>query len=218
MNKKIEIGGWIMSGNPRIAEIMSDSNIFDFLVIDMQHGTITSENMENILSRISCKKYIRLRKKDDSLITQALDAGADHIIVPNVTKIEDIIYDRSYGLYRSRGYGFNKEIENHDLIAQIEYPLSIECINNIFNHINGYMIGPYDLKRCGGNEKHENMFLKIAKQKNIKRGYHIVFPTEQNIIEKIKMGYNFLALGTDCIAIGEWCRKWGSLDYESFSN
>jgi len=215
--KKIEFGGWIMSGNPQIAEIMSNSNIFDFLVIDMQHGTITSLEMENILSRISCTKYVRLRKKDDSLITQALDAGANHIIIPNVMKLEDIIYDRSYGLYRSRGYGFKEKEGKHDIIAQIEYPLSKEYINDIFNHINGYMIGPYDLKRCGGTEEHEKMFLEISKQKNIKRGYHIVFPTKEKILEKIKMGYNFLALGTDLISVGEWCRQWDLSEYESFS-
>lgn len=198
----------MMLGNPQIAEIMDDSGVFDFLVIDMQHSTTTSREMENILARIKCEKYIRLKEASSSLICQAFDAGADSIIIPNVMSVEDILHFRSYGLYRSRGYAFDETEENHKVIAQIEYPLHIDTIKEIFSTVDGYMIGPYDMKRCGGTKEHEMKYLELAKEKDILRGYHIVFPTKKIIKKKIKEGYNFLALGIDTIAIGEWCRKW----------
>jgi len=207
-SSNIIYGGWLMLGNPQIAEIMDQSNIFDNITIDMQHSTITDREMENILSRIKCEKCVRLLKSDENLICKALDAGADHIIIPNVTSIRDVTFPRSYGLYRSRGYGFEERENTHKILAQIEYPISIEVARDIFDLVDGYMIGPYDMKEWGGTYEDELKYLKLAKEMNKIRGYHIVFPKENIIREKINLGYNFLVLGTDCIAIGEWCRKW----------
>lgn len=208
INNEIYIGSWIASGNPQIAEIMDQSGIFDFLVIDMQHSTITRREMENLLSRITCEKYVRLRKSDDSLYCQAMDAGADGVIIPDCYKPSDVTLDRSYGLYRSRGYGFKKELIKHNIISQIECPLKEDLLRDIFSVSDGYMIGPYDMNRRGGNSDDDNRCLELAKKMGIKRGYHLVFPTEEKLNKLINEGYNFIALGTDCIAIGEWCRKW----------
>lgn len=201
-------GSWMMLGNPQIAEIMSQSKVFDFLVIDMQHSTITDREMENMLARIDCDKYVRINKGNSELICKALDAGADHIIIPNVYSPQDIAHFRSYGLYRSRGYGFDEEEGEHKIIAQIEYPLKKDEVIDILNVSDGYIIGPYDMRQCGGTDKNEKEYLAIAKRMNKIRGYHIVFPTKEKIKEKIKEGYNFLIIGIDTIAIGEWCRQW----------
>jgi len=58
---------------------------------------------------------------------------------------------------------------------------------------------------AGGIEKIEKHIIQIAKSHNIKCGYHIIYPTKKIIRYKIKMGYDFIALGCDSIILGEAC-------------
>ena len=145
---------------------------FDFLVIDMEHGSISDGKLSEILdvfNNSNCLPFVRVAKNENILIRRALDLGAKGIIVPGVNSKDDvekarkaIFYppngERGIGFSKANKYGLNfdkyfneinKEIK---FIAQIEHINAIKNIDEIFSnsYIDYYMIGPYDLSGSMG--------------------------------------------------------------------
>ena len=174
MNKnknKINIGSWIMSYNPASAKLMSSLG-FNWLCIDLEHSTITFDQMEILISIIESNgsvPFVRVGANDKLYIKKALDAGAKGIIVPmiNTVKeakeaIEATYYHpkgkRGVGFARAHNYGYNfnkyvnKESNKIQLYLQIE---SIDGIKNLekildLKNISGTILGPYDLSSSLG--------------------------------------------------------------------
>lgn len=172
-NKKndLSIGSWITLGHPSIAEIMCKAG-FDWLVIDLEHSSITLKEAEELIRVISLckvKPYVRLTSNNSDQIKRVLDSGAEGIIVPMVNCYQDALKaveacyypplgKRSVGLARAQkfGVGLNDYIKwknkNLSLIVQIEHVDAINNLEEIFSckKIDGYMIGPYDLSASMG--------------------------------------------------------------------
>tara|TARA_B100000029_G_C17537798_1_gene945530 strand:- start:214 stop:945 length:732 start_codon:yes stop_codon:yes gene_type:complete len=183
-NKKIKIGSWITSYNPSAAHLMSSLG-FEWLCVDMEHSTITFDQMSLLISIIknnSSTAFVRVGSNNQLQIKKALDAGAEGIIVPMVNTvkeaknaIEATYYypkgKRGVGLSLASDFGFNfeeylkKESKKIKLILQIE---TIEAINNLdrileLKNISGTLIGPYDLSSSlGVIGKLENPLVKKA--------------------------------------------------------
>ena len=169
--KKKQIGSWITSYNPDTASLMSSLG-FKWLCVDMEHSTITFDQMSILISTIKINNsipFVRVGSNEKLLIKKALDAGAEGIIVPMINSVKDAknaiestyYYPkgkRGVGLTRASNFGFNfeKYIKNDSkkiqLILQIE---SIEGINNLekilnLKNISGTLLGPYDLSSSLG--------------------------------------------------------------------
>lgn len=90
--KKPKFGIFLNSASPIIAEQLSFSG-YDWLLVDTQHGpmdNITLSGMLNAISSGGCLSMVRVgSSKDRAGIQQALDLGADGILIPYVNNAEE---------------------------------------------------------------------------------------------------------------------------------
>jgi len=185
-----------------------------------------AEQLIRVIDLAGCKPFIRLSGHSPLQIKRVLDAGAKGILAPMVesqAQIESIIAschypprgNRGMGLARAQGYGeantkssyitaFSKDIE---IYAQIESVAGIENLDSIFSQdINGYFIGPYDLSASLGNPgifnseefiNAENQILQASKKYQVKSGYHLVEPNQDQIPILVNKGYDMIAFSVD---------------------
>ena len=214
-SKKINIGSWITSFNPSAVHLMSSMG-FKWLCIDMEHSTITFDQMSVLISTIENNQsipFVRVGSNDKLNIKKALDAGAKGIVVPMVntlkdakSAIESTYYyprgKRGVGLSKASnfGYNFEKYVKNESkkiqLILQIE---SIEGINNLekildLKNISGTLLGPYDLSSSlGVIGKLESPLVKKAIKKyeeiSNKKKVPMGIHVAQPDLNKIKLAY-----------------------------
>ena len=86
------IGSWIQTGSAENTEILSDAG-YDWLVIDMEHGSISMSNLPDLIRAClinECLPLVRVSDDSASKIKSALDAGAGGIMIPNVMNAEQI--------------------------------------------------------------------------------------------------------------------------------
>jgi len=170
-NNSITLGSWINIPHQSVIEIMGTAG-FEWLVLDMEHGSINMESAQNLIGHIQgcgMKALVRVSKNEEVVIKRVLDAGADGVIVPMVKSGEEaeravsfVKYPprgkRGVGLSRAQSYGttFEKYLKWVDegivVIAQIEH---IDAVNNLedilaVDGIDGIIVGPYDLSASMG--------------------------------------------------------------------
>lgn len=157
-------------GNLQVAEMISDSG-FDWVMIDMEHSTLSVDSIQNSLPVFGNKmlRIVRVPGNDNICIKRVLDTGCDGIIVPmimNAQEAERVIQSskyppdgkRSAGLTRAHGYGrdSNKYLtganQNVIIMLMIEH---IKAVNNLdsilkINGIDAIFIGPGDLSASMG--------------------------------------------------------------------
>jgi 2-dehydro-3-deoxyglucarate aldolase len=223
----ITVGTWVTIGHTSIIEILCDAG-FDWLTIDLEHNTINQETLRHLIIAGQAKGvaiFVRVPKNDEVYIKQALDAGADGLIVPMIDNHEDALKAVKYayyppkgirgvGLSRAQRYGeaFEEYLgwanKNLTIIAQIEHIDAIKQLEKIasVDEIDALMIGPYDLSSSLGKPglfdddivmTALDDFMRITKDCKANIGQHIV-PLEQwRFDEAMKKGYSFIAYGTD---------------------
>ena len=182
--KKIEVGSWITTYNPSATHLMSSLG-FKWLCIDMEHSTITFDQMEILIATIESNgsiPFVRVGANDQLYIKKALDAGAQGIIVPMINNvveakkaIESSYYNpkgkRGVGWARAHNFGYNFDQYLKNKSSKIKLILQIESITGIQNlekilelkNISGTILGPYDLSASlGVIGKLENTLVKKA--------------------------------------------------------
>ena len=209
-DNRTPIGSWLQIGSLDFTYMMIKAG-FDFLVIDMEHGSISENklvNLLNIFDGTDCLPMVRVANNDKILIRRALDLGAKGIIVPGVQSKDDIklasdaiFYPpkgkRGIGYSKANNFGidfdeyFKYSNDNAIFIVQIENKIAVNNIDDIFscNDIFSYLIGPYDLSGSLGlvgdfDSKEYLNTLKIVKKSSEK--YDIksgIHIVEPNIIE-----------------------------------
>jgi len=89
---KMKFGIFVNSASPIVAEQLAHLG-YDWLLVDTQHGPMTSEKLSCMLMAIAsggCKSLVRVGSFDDRAgIQQALDLGADGILVPYINTAEE---------------------------------------------------------------------------------------------------------------------------------
>jgi 2-dehydro-3-deoxyglucarate aldolase len=234
-NQKLTFGSWITIGHSSIPEIMSRAGFdwlvidLEHSVITIEQAqqliqTIESKGMVPL---------VRLTENDSALIKRVMDAGAYGVLVPMVKTRKDAkkainavkyppVGTRGVGLARAQGYGktfteYNKWVNKESVvIVQIEHIDAVENIDEILSldDIDGYIIGPYDLSASLGipgdlnNEKvieAEQKVLQVAEKYGKIAGFHVVEPDIDLTLQKIKMGYRFIAESIDFLFLGNHC-------------
>ena len=195
-----------------------------------------AEKLIRVIDLNDCKPYVRVSSNSESEIKRVLDFGAKGIIVPMICNagdikkaIESCFYppkgNRGMGLNRSHGYGenikktdyINNTSDEIEVFATIESKEALKNLDDIFQQdITGYIIGPYDLSSSIGEPGNffsdefiaaEKLILETAKKYKIRRGIHVVEPDLDQLKEKIKDGYNFIAYSVDFRMLDESLRK-----------
>ena len=103
---KPKFGIFVNSHSPTVAEQMAHSG-YDWLLVDTQHGPMGYETLSAMLCGIAsggAKSLVRVGGYDDRAgIQQALDTGADGVLVPYINTAEEARQAVSCALYPTAG-------------------------------------------------------------------------------------------------------------------
>jgi 2-dehydro-3-deoxyglucarate aldolase len=199
----------------------------------MEHSVtdyFKAEQLIAIIQSKGLKAFVRVGENNTRIIKRVLDAGADGIIVPMVTTVEDakkaveaVKYPphgkRGVGLARAQKYGFGFEdykagkANEIVLIAQIEHVDAVKNLESILaiDGIDGTFIGPYDLSGSMGKPgKYNDEDVKEVLQRyedTVNKydkliGYHVIEPDIRLVKDKLNKGYNFIAFSLDTLFLG----------------
>ena len=230
---ELTIGSWITLPNIIIPELLSyakfdwlciDMEHTPINLNDVQNLIISIEN-NNLTS------LVRVGDHDSNNIKRIMDIGADGIIAANVKNkneamniVNSVKYPsqgkRGVGLYRAQKYGYSlgqymKWLEKKSIvIVQIESLEAIENLEEIFSTkgVDAFMIGPYDLSASLGipgdfnNLKFKKSIKKIMSMSikyNLTAGIHSVSSSPDEVINKIKQGFNFISYSLDTIFLAD---------------
>ncbi len=158
-------GVGLHTNDPFIADIIGNAG-FDYILIDGQHGPLDPlmlYNMVNGLGRTESDVVVRVAYNEPWMIGQALDMGADGVIVPLVDSADDVRKAVDAAKYPPMGHRSNGPRKtwrlgsyedyllraNEETIVwpQIETAGAMEEIDEFLEveGIDGIMIGPSDL-------------------------------------------------------------------------
>mgnify|MGYP001422555022 CR=1 FL=1 len=197
--KKPSIGTFIQINSPEIAEIIASEN-FEWIAIDMEHGCINLNDLNNIFRSIDMYNklpIVRLPNNDIILCRKVLDYGACGVIVPLVEsgdQIKEIVKYSKYPPYGNRGVAFmrsNLYGKDFDLyykqlsklkliIAMIENIKGLENLDDILStkYLDSIFIGPYDLSAslgCPGDFNNKKFIAAINIIKSKCKKYRIPY-------------------------------------------
>jgi len=184
-----------------------------------------------------CIPLVRLAWNDPIQAKAVMDSGAAGVLVPMVNSradaelaVKGVKYPpmgyRGVGLARAQGYGltFDAYVEagNRDslLMVQIEHIDAVDHIEEIVSvpGIDGTFIGPYDLSMSmglTGQLDHPEMqaakkrVLEATRARGLAAGIHLVHPdrAQDELGLCVDLGYQFIAMGTDILFLGDSCRR-----------
>src|SRR4026208_1185456 len=151
--KQLRAGGtkrglFLNSHSPTVAEQLAHSG-YDWLLVDTQHGPMGNESLSAMLSGISnggAKSMVRVGGYDDRPgIQQALDMGADGVLIPYINTAEEArqavsctkyptvgtrsVYFPQRSMNKAGLLGYAGNFNNNGIVAlQVE---TASCIDNI---------------------------------------------------------------------------------------
>lgn len=229
VNKQFSLGSWIQMPDQFSAEIMAKAGFdwlaidleHGFISLDAAFRLIQT------IDNAGALPIVRLHENDPSTIRRVMDAGAGGVIVPMINTAEEakravdaVKYfpegKRSFGLGRAHEFGLNfdtyiNEINQTSVVViQIEHKDALANLDTILAvpGIDAIIIGPYDLSGSMGIPgKFDDPAFRSAvtqiinkvKQSPVALGIHIVHPSEQDLHERIRQGFTFIAYGMDTI-------------------
>ncbi len=233
-SRKQLFGAWVSYSEPSITETFAKAG-FDFLAIDMEHSTITMPEAKGIITvsqfyDVPC--IPRPVSHSNDFIKPLLEFGADGMLIQMVNNSDDVekliqhikyppIGNRSYGVNRAQGYGFdfdsyiNDWNDNSIFMIQVESINAVENIESILSHdeIDGVMIGPYDISGSlgvPGQLNHPEVInaskkvIKACEKYGKSCGTQLNDPNLKNINALFELGYTFAILGSDLFVLWKW--------------
>lgn len=219
-------GLWVALANPHSAEICAGAG-FDWILIDAEHGPNDIPLIAAQLAAVTrhpTHPVVRLPMGEPWLIKQALDIGAQTLMIPMVETAEQaellaraLRYPpfgiRGMGASLGRASNFGRiadyaETANDQvcLIAQIESRLGVENVDAIVatEGVDAILIGPADLSAdmgYGGKatvpEVMETVEMLIGKIKAAGKPAGIMTGDPEMIALACRAGVRFMANGTD---------------------
>ena len=161
--QKLHLGTWISSGSPVLAEIAAESG-FDWLLFDMEHGFGSEESLFGQLMATKgtgAAAIVRVGAPHPDLILRVLDRGADGVMIPHVSSVEEAercVQAVHYPPRGRRGYSRSVRACNYGLqppettipplvVAQIETIEGVENAESIaaVDGVDVLFVGPADL-------------------------------------------------------------------------
>ena len=230
-------GTFSKCSDPAIIECIGLAG-FDFVVIDLEHGPNSFETAQNLVRAAvihNLTPVIRVGENNESMISKALDIGAQGIQVPQINKKEDALHvvnaarfspagNRGVCRYvRAAGYSSQNKNEYFEMsnkqnlvIIHIEGKRGIDNFEEIagVDGIDIMFLGPYDLSQSLGVPGQTNhpkvidaMKKVIAKAagKNKYVGTFVETPDEYKMWKEL--GLMYLAYKVDTGIFYDACHK-----------
>ncbi|MDP3722466.1 MAG: aldolase/citrate lyase family protein [Candidatus Omnitrophota bacterium] len=226
-------GAWVSIGHPEIASIFANAR-GDFVGFDLEHTTIDLSVAQQIIRAChECGRACLPRIAPGNLeqVRRLLDAGADGVIVPQVSHPEDIDRvvealryppegKRSFGVAAAHRYGraFDAYVRAANaslpLIVQVETITAVEQIGSIVTHpdVDGVMVGPYDLSGSLGIPgklsdprvtEAAGRVVAACASAGKSCGTHLVRPSLEGIRQHLASGFTFFVLGSDVFNLAQ---------------
>lgn len=219
---------WLSLRDPLSAEAVARSGV-DLVVIDLQHGGIEAGDLLPLLQATQpfVPALVRLLAPEPTLVTRALDLGADGVIAPLVddARVARALVaaarypaagNRSYGPVRAalrHGAAYRERVAEHALvIAMIETRAGLAAVDEIaaVDGLNGLFIGPADLGLALGvgpqTDGRDPAYLaararvvEAAHARGLSVGLHGDDPVMQRAA--LEAGIDWVVIGTDLRAI-----------------
>lgn len=230
-----QIGCWVGLADGYAAEIMGTAG-FDWLVIDGEHAPNDIRSLRDQLIALQASDshpVIRLPVGETWMVKQALDVGAQTILVPMVESAEqaaELVRACTYPPHGTRGVGaalaratqyssVSDYIPTADaqicLLVQVENRAGIAALDDVLaiDGVDGVFIGPADLAAdlgYGGNagapEVQAVIADALARIKAAGKAPGILGVTEQATQGYLDMGAQFLAVGIDVLILAQTAR------------
>jgi 2-dehydro-3-deoxyglucarate aldolase len=111
--KKATIGTWMQIPSSTVAEILGQAG-FDWITIDMEHGTFSLHQLPDIFRAIelgNSLSLVRLANDDIKDCKQVLEAGASGFILPliqNSIQLQNVVENTSWPPIGKRGIPFSR--------------------------------------------------------------------------------------------------------------
>ena len=184
------IGTWNTLASPLVTEVIAKGG-FDFQIIDLEHGPFILDQIHLHVQACEaagvCSPIVRVPRSEDWMVQQAMDQGAQGIIIPHVSNkksAQDFISVLKYYPIGSRGIspftkagGFNKSntikyVANSNseslAIIIIESKEGLEKLDEILEvtDIDVVYFGAYDLSQelgYPGDVRHPEVIKTIRK-------------------------------------------------------
>lgn len=235
--KELTIGSWLSLGNVYATEIMAKSGFDWLAIDMEHSATTLAcaTQMIQVIDLCGVVPLVRVAENNPVLIKQVMDAGACGVIIPMVNNkecalnaVKAVKYPpqgvRGVGIWRAQGYGakfeeYQKWAKRETIvIVQVEHIESVNNLEEIFSveGIDAFMVGPYDLSGSlgvPGKFSHPDVVSalkrvrEVSKKMNMPSGYHIVYPKEVLVREKINEGYSFIAYSADFLLLQSKCHE-----------
>ena len=230
---KPAIGLWLQTHSFHTARIIAAQGLLDWLLVDMEHTPVDLSTASMIFATIAdvsagaCTPLARVAHGTMDQIKQALDAGAQGVIVPMINTAEDAANAVRFARYPPQGergaggivphfgFGTTSHIEyvqnaNAEILVaiQIETQAAIENIDSILDTpgIDLVFIGPFDLHISLGLPPglwSESTVFRAAVDRVIaackRRGlpFGTLTPSAEGAKNRLIDGFTFLGMGSD---------------------
>jgi len=198
----VVLGTWCTIASPSVVNVIAAAGL-DFVIIDMEHGPHnfqTAEDMIRAAEVENCTPLVRVAKNDGALILNALDIGAQGVVIPHIESRVDAELAVSYAKYyplgergfspftRAGGYSLHN-VQNHSrtqneqtfVILVLEGKEGISSLDDILtvdrieNKVDVIYVGAYDLSQAVGlpgqvDHPEVRKYLEICMRKIKNRG------------------------------------------------
>ena len=228
------IGTIVTLSDPQAAEVLAGSG-FDWLFLDGEHAPLGTMHIVRLLQTVQgrCFCAVRIPGTQEAFIKQALDSGADGIIVPRVNNLEMVqqvvrhakyppLGERSVGVSRAQGFGrqFAEYVKTANartaVIVQIEHRDGVENIDAILGvqGVDAVFIGPYDLSASLGkigrlSDPAVVDCIQRVRDRCLEKKVPVgIFTMEAGAVKSlVAEGYTLIAVGMDTVMLGESAKK-----------
>lgn len=167
------LGPFMISTDPAMVECAGYVG-YDFVLLDMEHGTTTFEQLPNLIRAANVAgvcPVVRVPRGSDIWIDQALDVGAGAVMVPQIDTAEQAraaVFAAKFSpvggrgtcrFVRSAGFGsipgkdYFSKAQDTVVILQAEGKRAVENLDEILDvpGIDVVFVGPYDLSSSLGH-------------------------------------------------------------------
>ncbi|PSL17892.1 HpcH/HpaI aldolase family protein [Shimia abyssi] len=233
--KRQQIGCWLALGESAGAELMATTG-FDWLLIDGEHGPNDMRSIRDQLVAIAgsdSHPIVRLPIGETRLVKQALDLGAQTVLVPMVDTAEqarELVRACRYAPHGIRGMGgtgarvtgfgsYDGYVQNANdeicLLVQAESRAALDNLDDILavEGVDGVFIGPADLSadmgfpgKADAPEVVAAIADAITRINASDKASGILTLSEQGAQTYIDMNVTFVAVGVDTLMLANTAR------------
>ncbi len=228
------LGTWVKIPSLEIVELLGHAG-FDFVVIDMEHAPHTLETAYRLIfaaQAVGLAALVRLPDCSGATVQPLLDGGADGLLVPRVTSIDDaesITRKMVFSPAGGRGLGTTSRAGRWGLGEMSDYlergdrhclrMIQLEDWDNLtiaadyaaLESVNGIFIGHGDLMLSSGKPSTDrdvraltSQVLDATRQAGIASGAAAGSPEEAQIY--LDMGFSLVMVSNDATIFGRAAR------------